>query len=158
MGSFDRVALRVSIHFDTIPNQISLCETSDVWIIVSRPVVVEVTIGIKLLVRELTCVIAGACLIAYRIQDVVLIPDKDVLIVIGEDDITAQSVERGRMTAANKKGKQRIQLWLTVTCLLGWLYADTVKFHRTISLGLQWCTAGYRNRLKDLVTTDLPTF
>ena len=72
----------MSIHFDTIADGVTLCEPSDVWIIASCSVV-EVTIGIELLACELAGVIAGTCLIAYRTEDIALVPYQHILIVIG---------------------------------------------------------------------------
>ena len=55
----------------------------DVGVIVPRPVVIEVTIGIKLFAGKLARVIACTCLISDSTQDVVLIPYQHILVVIG---------------------------------------------------------------------------
>ena len=49
---------------------------------------------IELSVGELACVIACADLVADSTEDVVLVLDAGVLVVIGYDDVTAQSVGR----------------------------------------------------------------
>ena len=58
------VIISVGIPVDPIANGISLSKPSDIGVVVSRSVIVEVTIGIELFAGELSGVIAGPCLSA----------------------------------------------------------------------------------------------
>ena len=51
-------------------------------VIVPRPVVIEVTIGIELLAGELAGVIACPCLRTDCTEDIVLIANKDALVIV----------------------------------------------------------------------------
>ena len=82
-----------------------------VRVVVPGGVIVEVTIGIKLLAGELTRIIACACLRSYSTKDIVLIADqgrsgyrpvKTILL--------PKALGVSERLPATKKGKQRAQL------------------------------------------------
>ena len=60
-----------------------LYKSCDVGVIIPRPVVIEPYIGIKLFAGELAGVIACTCLVAYCAEDIILIPCKHILVVVG---------------------------------------------------------------------------
>ena len=72
----------ISVHSLRVGSAVSLCEASDVGVVVAGGVVVEAAIGIELFAGELPSIIACACFISDSTEDIVRITDKDVLVVI----------------------------------------------------------------------------
>ena len=73
----------ISGHSLRVGSAVTLGKPADVGVVVPRPVAIEACIGIELLAGELAGIIACSCLRANSTKHIVLVPDQDVLVVIG---------------------------------------------------------------------------